>query len=191
MKKFIGYFIQGLILFIPVAITMAILIWLFDFFAGIFSFFGMVGNPFVNTFFGLLITVGIIAALGLLASSYVFSNFFSFLEEKLEHAPFIRHIYSPLKDFTNAFMGNKKKFNKPVLVCTNLSAKVEEIGFLTTDDLNHLHLKDKVAVYMPYSYSLSGRLLIVPREQVKPITADAGEVMKFVVSGGVTDVDEK
>ncbi len=189
MKKFIGYFIQGLILFIPLAITIAIVLWLFDFFSGLFSFFGIAGNPLLNTVFGLLITIGLITALGILASSYIFSNFFSFIEDKLEHAPFIRHIYSPIKDFTNAFMGNKKKFNQPVLVTINQEANIEEIGFLTADDLNHLELKDKVAVYMPYSYSLSGRLLIVPKNKIKPLNADAAEVMKFIVSGGVSDVD--
>lgn len=189
MKKFISYFIQGLILFIPFIITVTILIKLFDFFSGIFSYFGIVGNPILNTLLGLLITVGFIAALGTLASSYVFSNFFKFLEDKLEHAPFIRHIYSPIKDFTNAFMGNKKRFNQPVLVLTNPAANIEELGFLTNEDLKDLNIKDKVAVYLPYSYSFAGKLIIVPRNQIKPIDADAAETMKFVVSGGVTDVD--
>lgn len=189
MKKFVSYFIQGLILFIPVVITLTIIFKLFDFFSGLFSFFGIVGNPALNTILGLLITVGLITALGTLASSYVFSNFFSFLEDKLEHAPFIRHIYSPIKDFTNAFVGNKKKFNKPVLVATNPQANIEEIGFLTSEDLKDLNIKDKVAVYLPYSYSLSGRLVIVSKDQIKPIDTDAAEAMKFVVSGGVVDVD--
>lgn len=189
MKKFVTYFIQGLILFIPVVITLTIIFKLFDFFTGIFSFFGIVGNPILNTILGLLITIGLITALGTLASTYIFSNFFSYLENKLEHAPFIRHIYSPIKDFTNAFMGNKKRFNKPVLVLTNPQAGIEEIGFLTNDDLKELNLKDKVSVYLPFSYSLSGRLIIVSRDQIKPIQGDSAETMKFVVSGGVTNVD--
>jgi len=189
VKKFVSYFIQGLILFIPVIITLTILFKLFDFFSGVFSFFGIVGNPALNTLLGLLITVGLITALGKLASSFIFSKFFNFLEDKLEHAPFIRHIYSPIKDFTNAFMGNKKRFNQPVLVCTNPQAKIEELGFLTCEDMKDLNIKDKVAVYLPYSFSLSGRLIIVPRDQIKKIEADAAEAMKFVVSGGVSDVD--
>ncbi|MBL7918102.1 MAG: hypothetical protein JNM96_06870, partial [Bacteroidia bacterium] len=68
-------------------------------------------------------------------------------------------------------------------------ANIEELGFLTSDDLTHLHIKEKVAVYLPYSYSLSGRLVIVPKEQIKPVDADPAEAMKFVVSGGVTDAD--
>lgn len=189
MKRFLSYFLQGLILFIPVIITLIVLLKLFNVFSDLFSFFGLSDSIAVNTILGLLLTFAFITVLGVLASSYVFKNFFSFLEDKLEHAPFIRHIYSPIKDFTNAFMGNKKKFNKAVLVCTNPAANIEEIGFITQEDLTELKIKDKVAVYLPLSYSLSGKLIIVPREQVKPIDADSGDVMKFVVSGGVSDVD--
>jgi uncharacterized membrane protein len=189
MKRILTYFLQGLILFIPLIITGFVLVKLFDFFAGIFSFFGFSSSPFLNTFLGLFFTFSFIAALGVLASSFVFRQFFSFMEDKLEHAPFIRHIYSPIKDFTNAFVGNKRRFNKPVLVLTNVHAQIEEIGFITNEDLSDLNIKEKVAVYIPMSYSLSGRLLIVPRENLKPLSADPPEVMKFVVSGGVSDVD--
>lgn len=189
MKKFISYFIQGLILFIPLIITLAILFKLYDFFSGVFSILGIVENSVLNTIIGFSITIGAITAMGVLGSSFVFTKFFNIIEDKLEHAPFIRHIYAPIKDFTNAFMGNKKRFNKPVLVLTNPQANIEELGFLTSEDLKELHIKDKVAVYLPYSYSLSGRLIIVPKNQLKMIDADAAEAMKFVVSGGVSDVD--
>ncbi|HRH12592.1 MAG TPA: DUF502 domain-containing protein [Bacteroidia bacterium] len=189
MKAFLRYFIQGLILFIPLIITLAVLVKLFDFFEGVFAFIGFSQNTLLNTVLGLLVTVSFVTVLGLLASSFVFQQLFSFLEDKLEHAPFIRHIYSPLKDFTNAFMGNKKRFNKPVLVLTNPAANIEEIGFVTNEDLSYLNIKDRVAVYLPMSYSLSGRMLIIPSGQVRSLDADAAEVMKFTVSGGVSDVD--
>jgi uncharacterized membrane protein len=189
MKSFFGYFIQGLILFIPLIITVAVLMKLFDFFARVFSFIGVSESTAVNTVLGLIVTVAFVTVLGLLASSFIFRQLFSFFEDKLEHAPFIRHIYSPIKDFTNAFMGNKRRFNKPVLVLTNPDANIEEVGFVTNEDLAHLNIRDKVAVYLPLSYSLSGKLIIVPSKQVKPLNADAAEVMKFTVSGGVSDVD--
>lgn len=189
MKQFLGYFLQGLLLFIPLIITFAVLFKLFDFFAGIFSFIGISDSTFLNTGLGLVVTLGFIALLGVLASSFVFKQVFNYFEDKLEHAPFIRHIYSPIKDFTNAFVGNKKRFNKPVLVLTNSEANIEELGFITNQDLSHLNEMDKIAVYMPMSYSLSGRLIIVPKDNVKPLKADASEVMKFIVSGGVSDVD--
>src|SRR5947208_1521652 len=173
MKRFLTFFLQGLILFIPFAITVAIIFKLFDFFSSIFSVIGITDYAAINTLLGLLFTLLFITGMGILASSFIFKGFFSYIEDKLEHAPFIRHIYSPLKDFTNAFMGNKKKFNKPVLVLTNPQANIEEIGFVTNEDLSHLHIKEKVAVYLPMSYSLSGRMVIVPVSQVRALDTDA------------------
>lgn len=189
MRKLLTYFIQGLILFIPLIITFFVFFELFDFFARLFSFIGFEENAFLNTVLGLAGTIGAIALLGMLASSYVFKNVFSYFEDKLEHAPFIRHIYSPVKDFTNAFVGNKRRFNQPVLVLTNVAANIEEIGFITQEDLSDFNIEDKVAVYLPYSYSLSGRLLIVPKENVRRLDSNGADAMKFVVSGGVTDKD--
>lgn len=189
MKKFLNYFLQGLLFFIPLTITAFVLLKLFDFFAGLFSFIGFSDYPILNALLGLTVTIGFVFFLGLLASSYVFKQLFTFLEDKLEHVPFIRHIYSPVKDFTNAFVGNKKKFNKPVMVLTNPAAAIYEIGFITQENLSDFKISDKVAVYLPYSYSLSGRLVLVPPDNIKPLDADASSAMKFVVSGGVTDVD--
>lgn len=189
MKKVLSYFLQGLILFIPLVITLFLLFKLFDVISSWFSVFGLSESILVNTFLGIVLTFAFVSLLGVLATSYVIKNLFAFIEDKLEHAPFIRHIYSPVKDFTNAFVGNKKKFNKPVLVMTNIQANIEEIGFVTHTDLSDLNIEDKVAVYMPLSYSLSGKVILVSPNQIKPIEKDASEVMKFVVSGGVTDVD--
>jgi len=144
----------------------------------------------LNTLISVAILIAFIILLGLLASSFVFKQLFSFLEEKLEHMPLIKHIYSPIKDFMNAFMGNKKRFTKPVLVLTNPLVNIQEIGFITQDDLSEWDIKDKIAVYLPLSYSLSGKLIIVPKEFVSPLNADGSEAMKFIVSGGVTDVDK-
>lgn len=189
MKRFLYYFIQGLLVFIPVIITFAILFKVFDFFSGIFSFFGFSNNTLLNTVLGLTLSLSVIALMGVLASSLVFKHIFNWLEERLEHAPLIRHIYSPIKDFTGAFVGNKKRFNKPVLVTVDKLNAIQQLGFITQTDLSDLGIKERVAVYLPLSYSLSGKLIIVPTDQIQKVDKDAPEVMKFIISGGVTDVD--
>lgn len=189
MNKLLKYFLQGLVLFIPLGLTVIVFVKLFQFFEGLFSFVGVTGYPFIDTIISGVFLVVFITLLGMLATSFIFKSLFSYFEKKLEEAPFVRHIYSPIKDFMNAFMGNKKRFTKPVLVLTNPQANVQEIGFITQDDLHEWGIKDKYAVYLPYSYSFSGRLVIVPKENITPINADGGEAMKFIVSGGVTDVE--
>ncbi|HET6993064.1 MAG TPA: DUF502 domain-containing protein, partial [Bacteroidia bacterium] len=78
----------------------------------------------------------------------------------------------------------------PVLVLTNQPAGIREIGFVTDEDLSQLSLsKDFVAVYFPMSYAISGRLMIVPKANIEVLNVPASEAMKFIVSGGVSDVD--
>jgi uncharacterized membrane protein len=190
MTTILKYFFQGLLVFIPIGITVLLFFKLFQFFESLFSFAGFTSSSVLNTLISVAILIVFIILLGLLASSFVFKQLFSFLEEKLEHMPLIKHIYSPIKDFMNAFMGNKKRFTKPVLVLTNPLVNIQEIGFITQDDLSEWDIKDKIAVYLPLSYSLSGKLIIVPKEFVSPLNADGSEAMKFIVSGGVTDVDK-
>ncbi len=73
-----------------------------------------------------------------------------------------------------------------------IDSDVEKFGFITNKDLNELGIgEDKVAVYLPHSYAFSGNLYIVPKKNVTPIDAKAADIMKFIVSGGVTTVDNE
>ncbi|MGV2480481.1 UNVERIFIED_CONTAM: DUF502 domain-containing protein, partial [Salmonella enterica subsp. enterica serovar Weltevreden] len=97
----------------------------------LFSFVGLTGSTALDTLISIVCLVILVTIIGMLASSFLFKRLFAFFEEKLEHAPFVRHVYSPIKDFMNAFMGNKKRFTKPVLVLTNPQANIEELGCIT------------------------------------------------------------
>jgi uncharacterized membrane protein len=89
----------------------------------------------------------------------------------------------------SAFVGKEKKFTEPVLVKMSKDSDLEKIGFVTQHDLSALGIETgKVAVYMPFSYALSGSLFIVPVENIKPLNTNSTEIMKFVVSAGVTSV---
>lgn len=190
MKNFIRYFLQGLVVLVPGAITVLVLYKALSWFRGLFAGADVLVNEYVDPLLFLLAGILFIFIVGLLASS-VFAKFF--LEEAsrlIERIPFIRHIYSPVKDFTSAFIGNKKRFDRPVLVMTNPAAGIREMGFVTDNDLKELGIGPEfVAVYFPMSYAISGRLLIVPREHIQPLDIPAADVMKYIVSGGVSDVD--
>src|SRR5581483_1755934 len=97
-------------------------------------------------------------------------------------------LYSSAKDMLNAFVGEKRRFDKPVLVSVSGDRSVKVLAFLTSDSLAQLGIADHVTVYMPQSYGLAGHILVVPMDRVERINADAAEVMAFIISGGVTDV---
>jgi uncharacterized membrane protein len=114
------------------------------------------------------------------------------IENLLEHTPLVKDIYSSLKDFISAFISNKKKFNKPVIIEMGKGSGIFRLGFITDEDLVEFHIEDKVAVYIPLSYTFTGQLFIVNKDQVSPLPPNmSAELIKYVLSGGVTNLEEK
>jgi len=98
----------------------------------------------------------------------------------------VKLVYTSLKDIVGAFVGEKKKFNRPVLVALTKGGDVATIGFVTRNGLTELGLADHVAVYVPQAYNIGGNVVVVPSDRVTPLDADPAKVMTFIVSGGVT-----
>ena len=189
--RIIRYFIQGLVITVPVAITIIVFYKVISWVGSLFSLFGTIVSPFVDPFIILLIAVLVVLFMGMLGSSIILKPMFSLFDNALEHTPFVKTIYGSIKDLIAAFVGSKKRFNKPVLITINKENCIQQLGFITQEDLSELHIKKgTVAVYVPMSYSLSGNLLIVPIENITVVDASSSEVMKFIVSGGVTELDE-
>lgn len=190
MKKILLYFVQGLVITVPVAITGFVVYKLIDIVASFFDGFGTIVSPVIDPFIMIAIAVGIIFLMGVLGSSIILRPLFILFDNALEHTPLIKTIYTSMKDLLSAFVGSKKRFNKPVLVMINKENNIQQIGFITQENLLELNIKEgTVAVYVPMSYSFSGNLLIVPIANITPVEASSAEVMKFIVSGGVTDID--
>ncbi len=190
MKKILRYFIQGLVITVPVAITALVVYKVIEVVGSFFGIFGTIISPVIDPFIVIGSAIVLIFLMGLLGSSIILRPLFIMFDYVMEHTPLIKTVYSSIKDLLAAFVGSKKRFNRPVLVTINKENNIQQIGFLTQEDLSELKLKTgTVAVYMPYSYSFSGNLLIVPMDHIIPIDASSTEVMKFILSGGVTDID--
>lgn len=173
-----GYVLRGALVSGPLALTVYILYWIFRTVDGLVP----VGIPGL----GVVVTVLIVGLVGFLSSNVIGSGVVETAERFLGRVPFVKLVYSSIKDLFNAFVGDKKNFDKPVLVQLTADARVRALGFVTRDGLVGLGMPEHVAVYFPQSYNFAGNLLIVPREVVEPLSASSGEVMTFVVSGGVS-----
>lgn len=190
MKTFVRYSLQGLLTLVPLAITLLVIFKIISAVGSLFSEIGLIVNPILDPFIVLAAVVLLIFIVGLLSSSIVFRTLSNLFHMAMERAPLVKTIYSSVKDLISAFVGSKKRFNKPVIVTTNIPSGIQQVGFITQTDLTELGIKGgKVAVYFPHSYAISGVLLIVPSENITPINASSAEIMKFIVSGGVTDID--
>jgi uncharacterized membrane protein len=180
MRALVNYFFRGLVVVAPLAFT-AYVCW--RLFTAIDGWLGL-GIPGA----GFVVTVGFFVLVGFLASTFLARGLFSVLESLLTRLPFVRLVYTSTKDLLNAFVGEKRSFDRPVLVTIYPAVDGRAIGFVTQQALEHLGLGGQVAVYFPFSYSVAGHVMIFPAERVEPLAADSAEVMAFIVSGGVTRV---
>ena len=186
MKRFLKYFLRGLLVFVPVGLTIFIIAYLFKSLDAPFSkLLPFIEDTSLRLLVGLLVTIGGIFLIGLFASNFVGKKLFGLLDKVFTNVPLIKMLYSAIKDLVEAFAGEKKKFDKPVLVTLGTSSHAKIIGFMTRESLDNLGLKDHVAVYLPQSYNFAGNVLIFPKEAVTPLNIESSDVMTFIVSGGV------
>jgi uncharacterized membrane protein len=191
-SKLLRYFFQGLLILAPIGITALTLYWAFITIDNLipkelipegasFSFLKYKGVGFA-------LVLLLVIAVGYLSSSFIIGRIFDLFDHLLERTPFIKYIYTSIKDVFDAFVGEKKKFDHPVLVQI-YGVDVWEMGFITQADVTNLGLEDYMAVYVPHAYAITGKVFMVPKDRVKPLTnVSAGEAMKFAVSGGVTSI---
>ncbi len=177
-------FLKGLIILAPIALT-AYIIW---------AVFDKVDTliPAFPRGLGFVIVISTVTIIGYLGTRFfVGKAIFDFFDHLLERTPGIKFIYSSIKDIMSSFVGDKKRFNQPVWVRTQLMPDTWRIGFLTQPDMAYLGMEGFVAVYLPHAYAISGWVIVTETMNVKPVTSmSPAEAMKFAVSGGVTVSDE-
>ncbi|MBC8147805.1 MAG: DUF502 domain-containing protein [Bacteroidetes bacterium] len=180
--RMLRYFVQGLLFLAPISITLFALYYSFVFLDDLLKDFVPRNIPGL----GLVLILILITFIGFLGS--LFANpLFSYIERLLTKTPLIKIIYTSVKDLLDAFVGGKRKFTEAVLVKISKDPEMHRLGFITSRDLERFGLGDnKVAVYLPYSYSVMGGVFIVSVENVTPLDVSSTEMMKFIVSGGVT-----
>jgi uncharacterized membrane protein len=178
MKKIIKYFFEGLLFVSPLAVSLYIVYLLF------IKIDRILHLPIPGL--GFVTTIVVITFIGFLASNLFTKSIINYVDSIFNRLPFIKLIYSSVKDLVSAFVGDKKKFDKPVLVTVSKESDIKIIGFVTRETLESLGLSDQIAVYIPQSYNFAGNLVIVPKSQVKVITNDSSDVMALIVSGGIS-----
>ena len=138
---------------------------------------------------GIIIIVLLLVLIGFIGQTIIARPFKRLFNKLLDRVTILKVVYSAFKDLFTAFVGEGRKFGKPVKVLVNKSLGIEKLGFLTNEDLSSINDKERVAVYLPHSYNWSGELVLVPAELVKEIDMPPAEVMKFIVSAGVASWD--
>ena len=191
MNRLTGYFLQGLLYIAPISLTVYVVYWMFTMIDSLLqSILKDVFNIQIPGL-GFLVIVLALTVLGFIGQTIIAKPFKLLLTRFVLRIPILKLIYSSLKDFFSAFVGKDKKFNKPVKVRINRNDNTIRIGFVTNENLEVLHVKDHVAVYFPFSYTFTGETFLVARDSIEPINLPATEVMKFLMAGGIPDLEGK
>jgi Uncharacterized conserved protein len=199
-RKLFKYFLQGLIILAPITITLWAVLSLFnwvdsilpDFIHSLFPRLVLDENGYPKRIPGLgfILVIGIVLVVGYVSSSFIVSKLVELFDNILEKTPGIKIIYTTIKDFFEAFAGNRRKFDRAVLVSIE-STDIWRIGFITHEELTEFGLQEYISVYIPQSYAFAGHLYFVKKERVRLITdITSTDAMKFAISGGVTTIEE-
>ncbi len=191
LNQLLKNFLKGLLVLVPTAATAWLIIAVFH------RIDGILGMRIPGV--GFLITIVFIILVGALASNIFFTRVFGFFEKGLTRLPVVKLLYFSIKDLIGAFVGEKKMFNRPVMVAMGHiplwtetapappGSDIKLLGFVTSEALDFLpDSADRVAVYMPQSYNMGGYLMLVPRDRITPLhNVDSAKMLAFIVSGGV------
>ena len=180
MSWILKNFLRGLVIVVPIALTIYV----------VYQTFVAIDRllPLQTPGLGLAIIIVSVILIGALASNFAIKRLLQLTESVFTRAPLVRIIYSAIRDLLEAFVGNKRRFDRPVIVSMTESGDIRFFGFVTREDLSDVALPSHVAVYLPFSYTWDGSLVVVPRSRVQPLQADSASIMALVVSGGVSRV---
>jgi uncharacterized membrane protein len=184
VTRLLNHFLRGLVFLVPIAVTAYVC---YKIFVTIDGFLGeWLGLTVPGA--GFALTIALITMVGFAASNFITRGVLSYFEGMLQRLPIVRLVYASVKDFLNAFVGEKRRFDKPVMVELDATGHARALGFVTQESLGVLGAEGYVTVYMPFSYSIAGWVQVFPARAVTRLEVESPELMAFVMSGGVTGI---
>ncbi|MBL7845943.1 MAG: DUF502 domain-containing protein [Cyclobacteriaceae bacterium] len=180
--KIVRYFFNGTLFIVPLVATIYVII------VGFRWLDSRLNLPYPGVGFIIILTA--ITLFGYFTTNFAFQTFSNWFDSLMSRIPMVKLIYGSVKDLLAAFVGDKRKFNQPVLVTINKENTLHRVGFITQSDLTDIGLPDMVVVYFPQSYAFAGDHFVVSRANVKPLNISGSQAMKFIISGGVSGFKE-
>jgi uncharacterized membrane protein len=179
-RRLVAYFFRGLVLLAPLAVTIYVSKLLFQ------AVDGWLGLSIPGV--GFIATLLLITLVGFLGSNLLTRGAVSVFDGLLSRLPFVNLVYGSTKDLVNAFVGEKRRFDKPVLVELFPGGHANVLGFVTQESLSQLGRDSMVSVYVPQSYHWAGQVYVFPAKVIQRLDASSAAVMAFIVSGGVAEI---
>ncbi len=194
MRRFISnvrnFFITGLLVFTPLAVTVYVIWVTFNILDGILK-------PLVVTILGktipglsLIITLLLIVALGAFARIAMGQRILDYLDQSVLKIPIIRSIYAAIKGASAAFLKSKSGGFQRVVLVEYPRKGIYAMAFITGESVGEIQKKTTsrtINVFVPTSPNpTSGFFLMVPEKDVIPLQISVEEALKFIITGGLS-----
>jgi len=179
MRVLLRYFAQGVLIAVPIAVTLYVV------YSLVRAVDGLLRLPIPGL--GLVVTLALLTLLGFVANSVIGTKLVTLAEGVLRRVPLVKILFAAIKDLVGAFVGDRKGFDHPVVVQLP-GGQGRVFGFATRESVPFAGLGDHVAVYFPQSYNFAGNLVAVPRDSVMALDVPSAELMSFVISGGIAGI---
>ena len=191
-RKLVSYFLQGLLFITPIGVTVFVVVWFVNLVDDLF--FPLIEGflPWHIPGLGLIIAFIWLALLGYIIAHLISLSAINWFDQWMKKAPLVKVIYFAVKDLINVFFDKGDKLGKPIKVLVQRDPVQYRFGFVTRSDMSEFGFgEDMISVYLPFSYGVMGNQLVVKKEDTEYVDISSSEMMKFIVSGGVVQVDEK
>jgi uncharacterized membrane protein len=194
-----GYFLAGLLVFLPVAITLWFIGWVIDLLDSVLAV--LPGGVHPNTYLpipipklGAVVTLALILFLGILTRGVATRRFLAAWETVFARIPVFRGIYAAVQKLVETFLGQSHA-QRQVVMIEYPRAGVYTVGFAMGRAWSHLEDKKKaqlVNVFVPTTPNpTAGFYLLVPSHEVTPLNMTMEEALKLITSSGLITPDDK
>jgi uncharacterized membrane protein len=198
MKKLRTIIVAGLLVWIPIGLTIFVIKLLIDLLAQIYLLIPLALRP--DNLLGIEIPgIGIIIAIimvlltGLIAANYFGNRIIKAWDAFLDRIPLIRSIYSPLKKFSELVLSDQTQNFSKVLLIEYPRKGVYSLCFQTSKELGEVQDQsgeELVCVYIPTTPNpTSGYIVLVPQNEVKELEMSVEDALKMIISLGVVVPD--
>jgi uncharacterized membrane protein len=187
------YFVAGLVVWLPIAVTVLVFKVLLDLMDGLLFLVPQAYQPETLLGFrvpgvGAVLALIVLFATGVMVANLIGRQLLRWGESLLGRIPVVRSVYSAVKTFSSVLLSSGKSFRKVLLIEYPLKG-VWRLGFQTSDEAHEIKAatgREVVAVFVPNSPNVAaGFLVFVPREEVIELKMSVEDALKMVVSLGV------
>lgn len=187
------YFIQGLVVIVPLSITAFVLTWLFRTVDGLLGPWLGPALGWSAPGIGIVVLMAFVLGIGMLVERTVGGRMVRFGERFLERVPLVRPVYRGSSRIVRTVLGDNKMAFREVVLFEHPGPGLWAIGFVTGDAPSmaaDVLTDEGLTIYLPTAPNpMSGYLIILDRSRVRSTSITVEEAFTYVLSAGTVSAE--